>query len=58
MTATMHRLHAARETPVAQPGKHCQNCSLVETCLPKATSNVEIGTRWRAAQMRSLQQDF
>jgi CRISPR-associated exonuclease Cas4 len=58
LAAMMHRLYAARETPAAQPGKHCQSCSLVEICLPKATSHVEIGTRWRAAQIRSLQQDF
>lgn len=58
LTAMMHKLYAARETPAAQPGKHCRNCSLVEICLPNATSHVEIAARWQAAQRRSLQQDF
>ena len=58
LAAMMHRLYAAHLTPPAQPGKHCQNCSLVEICLPRATSHIEIGARWKAVLVRSLQQDF
>jgi CRISPR-associated exonuclease Cas4 len=57
LAATMHQLYAARETPAAQPGKHCHSCSLVEICLPEATNRAEVGARWIAAQIRSLQQE-
>ena len=57
LAATMHHLYAARKTPPAQPGKHCQSCSLVDVCLPEATAKADIATRWHAAQLRSLQQD-
>lgn len=57
LAATMHRLYAARETPAAQPGRHCRSCSLLNICLPEATARVEIATRWRTEQLRSLQRD-
>ncbi len=57
LAATMHQLYAARETPPAQPGKHCQRCSLVNLCLPEATANRSVAGRWQAAQLRSLQQE-
>jgi len=54
---TMHRMYASHETPPAEPGKHCQRCSLVNVCLPEATANRSIAARWQAAQLRSLQQE-
>lgn len=54
LAATMHSLYAARETPAAQPGKHCQRCSLVDICLPHATAQASVAARWKAAQLRSL----
>lgn len=58
LAATMHRLYAARETPAAQPGKHCERCSLINVCLPHATATVAIAARWSAIQLRFLQQDL
>lgn len=50
----MHRLYTARHTPHAQPGKHCKNCSLVDSCLPDATESQNVSSRWQAAQLRLL----
>jgi CRISPR-associated exonuclease Cas4 len=57
LTATMHRIYAGRETPPAQPGKHCQSCSLQHVCLPNVTAQSSIGVKWLAAQRRFLQQE-
>jgi CRISPR-associated exonuclease Cas4 len=54
LATTMHSLYTARETPAAQPGKHCRRCSLVDLCLPQATAQASVASRWRAAQLRSL----
>ena len=54
LAATMHRLYEAHDTPPAQPGKHCLNCSLVDRCLPEATATRTVAARWQAAQLRSL----
>jgi CRISPR-associated exonuclease Cas4 len=56
LAATMHRLHRSGETPVATPGPYCRNCSLVDVCLPEATSHSD-ATQWVALQLRSLQQE-
>lgn len=58
LAATMHRLYAAHQTPAAQPGKHCERCSLVNICLPHATADTTVAARWRAAQIRSLRQEL
>ncbi len=58
LAATMHRLYAARQTPPAQPGKHCRSCSLIDICLPAATDRGDIANRWQAAQLRSLQAEI
>lgn len=55
LAATMHTLYAAKETPPAQPGKHCQNCSLVNQCLPHATASRLIASDWQAQLLHSLQ---
>ena len=55
LAASMQRLYAARETPPAQPGKHCLNCSLVNQCLPTATDSPTVAAGWHTAQLRSLQ---
>ncbi len=58
LAATMHRLYRSRETPAAQPGTYCRNCSLVHVCLPEATAKVDSAARWVARQLRSLQQEI
>lgn len=58
LAAEMHRLYDARETPNAQPGTHCQSCSLVNVCLPQATETASVEWRWNRAQMRSLQEEL
>jgi CRISPR-associated exonuclease Cas4 len=58
LAATMHRFYDSRLTPPAQPAAHCKSCSLVDICLPSATDRVEIGARWRAAQLSSLRQEI
>ena len=58
LAATMHRLYAAHETPPAQPGKHCERCSLINICLPQATAHIAIAAQWNAGQMRFLKQDL
>ena len=55
LAATMHRLHAAHETPPAQPAKHCDRCSLIDVCLPHGTDRVQVAARWQALQLRQLQ---
>ena len=57
LAATMHRLYDARQTPPAQPGKHCRSCSLLQICLPEATAKPDIANRWAAAQLRALRQE-
>lgn len=58
LTAEMHRLYDAKQTPVAQPGPHCRNCSLVDICLPQSTSDASVKQRWNRAQMRMLRQEI
>lgn len=57
LAATMHKLYADRETPPAVPAKHCDRCSLVDTCLPHSTSQAYVAARWRVRQLRSLRDD-
>lgn len=54
LAVRMHRLHAAGETPPAQPGPHCRSCSLEHLCLPEATAEASVAARCLAAQLRSL----
>jgi CRISPR-associated exonuclease Cas4 len=58
LAATMHRLYRNRETPAAQPGAHCSNCSLVHVCLPQATAHEDGTARWVARQVHLLEQEF
>jgi CRISPR-associated exonuclease Cas4 len=58
LAVMMHRLYRSRETPAAQPGTYCRNCSLVHVCLPEATAKADSAARWVARQLRSLQQDI
>lgn len=55
LAAEMHRLYRTRETPPAQPGKYCQNCSLLNICLPNATAESTIRSRWSRLQRQALQ---
>jgi CRISPR-associated exonuclease Cas4 len=57
LAATMHRLYRDRETPAAQPGAYCDNCSLVDVCLPQATAHQDGAARWVVQQLRSLQEE-
>ena len=57
LASTMHRLYLMRETPAATPGPYCQNCSLVDVCLPEVTARHDGAARWVALQMQSLQGD-
>lgn len=50
----MHRLYRSRKTPPAKPGSHCRNCSLLNICLPHATAESRIQTRWNRLQRYSL----
>jgi CRISPR-associated exonuclease Cas4 len=54
LAAEMHRLYQARQTPPAKPGKHCQNCSLVNICLPQATAESTIQSRWNRLLRHAL----
>jgi len=56
LAATMHRLYQSRVTPAAMPGPYCRNCSLVDVCLPQATSHDD-ASRWVTLQLRSLKQE-
>lgn len=56
LAATMHRLYRSGVTPAATPGPYCRNCSLVDVCLPEATSHDD-AAQWVALQLRSLQQE-
>jgi CRISPR-associated exonuclease Cas4 len=56
LAATMHRLYRSGVTPAASPGPYCRNCSLVDVCLPEATSHVD-AAHWVAIQLRSLQEE-
>ena len=55
LAAEMHRLYQSRETPSAKPGNYCQNCSLLNICLPNATAESTIQTRWNRLQRQALQ---
>jgi CRISPR-associated exonuclease Cas4 len=55
LAAEMHRLYQYRETPPANPGNHCRNCSLLNVCLPHATAQSTIQTRWNRLQRQALQ---
>jgi CRISPR-associated exonuclease Cas4 len=56
LAATMHRLYRSQVTPAATPGPYCRNCSLIDVCLPEATSHDD-AARWVALQLRSLQRE-
>ncbi len=55
LAAEMHRLYQSRETPPAKPGNYCQNCSLLNICLPRATAESTIQARWNRLQRQALQ---
>ena len=55
LAAEMHRLYQSRETPPAKPGKYCQNCSLLNICLPHATAESTIQSRWNRRLRQALQ---
>lgn len=55
LAAEMHRLHLSGDTPPATPGSHCQNCSLINLCLPNATAEPNIQARWSRMQKLALQ---
>jgi len=57
LAATMHRLYQSRVTPAATPGPYCRNCSLVDVCLPQATSHEDDAARWVTLQLRSLREE-
>ncbi len=57
LAATMHRLYRSGVTPAATPGPYCRNCSLVDVCLPEATSHNDVAAHWVTLQLRSLQQE-
>jgi CRISPR-associated exonuclease Cas4 len=57
LAATMHRLFRSGVTPAATPGPYCRSCSLVDVCLPEATSHTDEAARWVTLQLRSLQQE-
>jgi CRISPR-associated exonuclease Cas4 len=57
LAATMHRLYRSGVTPAATPGPYCRNCSLVDVCLPVATSHNDVAARWVSLQLLSLQQE-
>jgi CRISPR-associated exonuclease Cas4 len=57
LSVMMHTLYRNRITPAAQPGPYCRNCSLVDICLPEATSDASVAVRWLTRQLRSLQVD-
>jgi CRISPR-associated exonuclease Cas4 len=54
LTATMHRLYKERQTPAAIPGPYCRHCSLIDVCLPEATTRELSAARWVARQIDSL----
>lgn len=56
LAATMHRLYRSRVTPAATPGPYCRNCSLVDVCLPEATSHDD-AAHWVTLQLHSLRQE-
>lgn len=58
LSRTMHALYKAGQTPPAQPGKHCRNCSLVHICLPKVTAQIVGSSAWVGRQIRSLRRDL
>ena len=58
LAATMHQLYAAAETPPAEPGSKCGNCSLIDICMPEVTAQVRIEARWISAQLRSLRNEL
>lgn len=55
LVSEMHRLYQSRETPPAKPENHCQNCSLLNICLPHATAESTIQSRWDRLQRQALQ---
>jgi CRISPR-associated exonuclease Cas4 len=55
LAVEMQRLYQSCETPPARPGSHCQNCSLVNICLPHATAESTIQARWNRLQRQALQ---
>lgn len=55
LAATMHQLYRSRVTPAPIPGPYCRNCSLVDVCLPEATSHDDTA-HWLTTQLRSLRQ--
>lgn len=57
LAATMHQLYRNCITPGATPGPYCRNCSLVDICLPEATSHDNEAARWVALQLHSLSRE-
>ena len=57
LAAMMHQLYRNRITPAAAPGPYCRNCSLVDICLPEATSHDNEAAHWVELQLHSLSRE-
>ena len=57
LASTMHQLFRSGITPVAEPGPHCRNCSLVDVCLPASTDGSTNARVWLDAQIRRLAEE-
>lgn len=57
LARTMHRLYRGGETPPAQPGTHCANCSLVDMCMPHVTEQPSCASAWLERQVASIERE-
>ena len=46
LAARLHELTAAGRTPPATPASHCKSCSLMDICLPRASSRPGAASRY------------
>lgn len=53
----MHKLYAIRETPRAAYGKKCDNCSLIEQCMPKMITRRRDVERYLATALHDAEEE-
>lgn len=57
LAARMHELAGARKTPPAVYAKKCENCSLIELCLPRITTGKKSASRYLSSALDQVQSE-
>jgi CRISPR-associated exonuclease Cas4 len=58
LAARMHKLYSSKTTPPAVYAKKCENCSLIERCMPKMNTQRDSVARYLATALKDVEGAF